>query len=124
MTHPINKGIQAPWGTFRRAAPKNRPSRKPKKRSQATAKNHGLRFTYGIWIVIIVVVTNMTVATANLEPSQEGGSGEYKVCAPVCVAQASKIREYKQKGNRPDADCGSVLSYSQRRDTTKTHEPS
>jgi len=40
------------------------------------AKAHGLCFTYGIWTVIMVVVTIMTVATANLKQTQEEGSEE------------------------------------------------
>jgi hypothetical protein len=52
----------------------------------------------------------MTVATANLKLIQEGGSEEYKVYAPICVGQTSEVREYEQKSNRPDADCGSLLS--------------
>ena len=74
------------------------------------AKAHGLCFTYGIWTVIIVVVTNMTVATANLKRTQEGLSEEYKPGAPVCVGQASEIREYEHKCNCSNANCGSLLS--------------
>ena len=99
------------------AAPKNRPSKKPKKRSQATAKIHGLCFTYGICRVIKVVVANMTVATENLIRVQEGLEG-IKVYGPICVAQTNEVRKYEQKSNRSNADCGYLLGrpWTQRQD--------
>ena len=52
-----------------------------------------------------MVVTNMTVATANLNRLRIKDEREYMVCAPVCVAQASEVREYEQKGDCTDAHC-------------------
>ena len=52
----------------------------------------------------------MTVATANLNRVQEGGSEEIEVYTPIREAQTSEVRKYEQKRNRPNADCGSSLS--------------
>ena len=60
--------------------------------------------------MIIVVVINMTVATANLKRVQEGRSEEIEVYPPICVAQTNEVREYEDKSNCPNADCESLFS--------------
>lgn len=81
---PIIKGTQAPSGTFFNAAPQNKPlkrrsesadykvsyylpSKKPNAIKNARASKKGFRLTMTIWIESSTVVTNMTVATANLK---------------------------------------------------------
>jgi hypothetical protein len=43
--HPMERGTQAPWGTFLSAAPKNNPSKNPKVKRNAIAKSIGPRLT-------------------------------------------------------------------------------
>jgi hypothetical protein len=75
--------------------------------SQTMAKTHGKCLIYLIWTAIKVVVTNMTVATANLKQPQEGEFGwrNNLACTPKCIGHANKIPEYEHEGNGLHADC-------------------